>query len=397
MPLKLYEIARNRRLIREFYQFPVRLYAKNPYWIRPLDDDIEKLFDESKNELFREGGKAVRWLVVDEHNQTVGRIAAFVNPRTQNEGQLQTGGIGFFESVDEQEVADFLFDTAKQWLTNQGCNAMDGPINFGERDTWWGLLVHPFDLEPTYGMNYHLPYYQKLFENYGFKDYFQQYTFWSQLGEAYLRKHVNHRIFSRAEQVYNTAGYEFRHLDRKQLHKYAEDFRTIYNKAWAKHLSTGEMTQERAAQILQRMKPIMEPELLWFGYYHDEPIAFFLSLPELNQLFKHVNGKLDFIGKLKFLYYKLMKVNRKAFGVIFGVVPEFQGKGVESAMGLALTKVCWQPDFQYREIELNWIGDFNPKMLSVIKLMGVKKHKTYVTYRYLFNQNTSFERYRLTS
>lgn len=397
MPLKLYEIAKNSRLIREFYQFPVRLYAKNPYWIRPLDTDIEKLFDESKNELFKEGGKAIRWLVVDENSQTVGRIAAFVNPRTQHEGQLQMGGIGFFESIDRQEVAHFLFNTAKQWLIEKGCNAMDGPINFGERDTWWGLLVHPFDLEPTYGMHYHLPYYQKLFESYGFKDYFQQYTFWSQLDETYLRKQVNPRIFSRAEQVYNTAGYEFRHLDKKQLHKYAEDFRIIYNKAWAKHLSTGEMTQERAAQILQRMKPIMEPELLWFGYYHDEPIAFFLSLPELNQLFKHVNGKLDFIGKLKFLYYKLMKVNRKAFGVIFGVVPAFQGKGVESAMGLALTKVCWQPDFQYREIELNWIGDFNPKMLSVIRLLGVKKHKTYVTYRYLFNQNALFERYQLKS
>jgi GNAT superfamily N-acetyltransferase len=272
---------------------------------------------------------------------------------------------------------------------------MDGPVNFGERDTWWGLLVNPFDLEPTYGMNYHPPYYQKLLENYGFQDYFQQYTYWSQLDEAYLKEHVNHRIFSRAEQVYATEGYEFRYLDKKQLPKFAEDFRIIYNKAWAKHLSTGEMTKERAAQILQRMKPIMVPELLWFAYYKDKPIAFFLSLPELNQLFKHVNGKLDFIGKLKFLYYKLMKVNRKAFGVIFGVVPEFQGKGVESAIGLALTKACWQPDFQYREIELNWIGDFNPKMLSVIRLLGVKKYKTYVTYRYLFDRNRTFERYEL--
>lgn len=395
MFLKLIAITNDKPLIREFHQFSVRIYTGNPNWIRPLDNDIEKLFSPKTNDLFAEGGKAIRWIAVDENNQTVGRIAAFINPRTKNEDKLQVGGIGFFESINNQTVANFLFDTAKQWLAENDCNAMDGPINFGERDTWWGLLVEPFDLEPTYGMNYHLPYYKKLLENYGFQDYFQQYTYWSKLDERYLRKHVNRRIFSRAEQVYNTAGYEFRHLDKKQLPKFAEDFRTIYNKAWAKHLSTGEMTKERAAQILQRMKPIMVPELLWFGYYNDEPIAFFLSLPELNQLFKHVNGKLDFIGKLKFIYYKLMKINQKAFGIIFGVVPEFQGKGVESAIGLALTKVCWQPNFQYREIELNWIGDFNPKMLSVIRLLGVKKYKTYVTYRYLFDHNRPFERYQL--
>ena len=392
--MNIYTVT-TKKLIREFYRFPVRLYANNSYWIRPLDDDIEKLFDESKNELFEEGSKAIRWLVIDENNQTVGRIAAFVNQRIINEGDSQVGGVGFFESIDSQEVADFLFDNAKQWLSENGCNAMDGPVNFGERDSWWGLLVNPFALEPTYGMNYNLPYYQNLFENYGFQDYFQQYTYWSQLDEKYLRENVNRRIFGRAEKIYATKGYEFKHLDKNNLAKFSEDFRTIYNKAWGQNLVSGEMTRERAAQILKRMKPIMVPELLWFGYYKDEPIAFFFSLPELNQLFKHVNGKLDFIGKLKFLYYKLIKVNRKASGIIFGVVPKFQGKGVESAIGLALTRASWKPDFQYQEIELNWIGDFNPKMLGVIRLLGVKKYKTYITYRYLFDRGLPFERFEL--
>jgi GNAT superfamily N-acetyltransferase len=391
--MNIYTVT-TKKLVREFYQFPVRLYADNPYWIRPLDDDIEKLFDRSKNELFEEGSKAIRWLAVDENNQTVGRIAAFVNQRIIDEGDSQVGGVGFFESVNSQKVANFLFDNAKQWLSENGCNAMDGPVNFGERDSWWGLLVSPFDLEPTYGMNYHLPYYQSLFENYGFHDYFQQYTYWSQLDEKYLRENVNRRIFGRAEKVYATEGYEFKHLDKNNLAKFSEDFRTIYNKAWGKNLVSGEMTKERAAQILKRMKPIMVPELLWFGYYEGEPIAFFFSLPELNQLFKHVNGKLNFIGKLKFLYYKLMRVNRKASGIIFGVVPEFQGKGVESAIGLALTRVSWRPGFQYQEIELNWIGDFNPKMLGVIRLLGVKKYKTYITYRYLFDQERPFKRFK---
>lgn len=389
------EVNADKRLVEAFHAFAVQLYADNPFWIRPLDDDIEKLFDANKNELFKEGGEAVRWLAYDAQHQVVGRIAAFVNPRTKNENELQVGGIGFFECVDNQEIANGLFDKAKQWLSENGCNAMDGPINFGERDTWWGLLVNPFDLEPTYGMHYHHDYYQKLFENYGFKDYFQQYTYWSKLDKTYLKENINHRIFSRAEAIFKTEGYDFRRIDKRQLDKFAEDFRTVYNKAWAKHLSTGEMTKARAAQIMQRMKPILEPDLMWFGYYNNEPIAFFLSLPELNQLFKHVNGQLNFIGKLKFLYYKMLKINRKAFGVIFGVIPEFQGKGVESAMGLAPTRVFWQSGFQYQEMELNWIGDFNPKMLAMTRLMGVKKHKTYITYRYLFDRNAVFKRYAM--
>lgn len=395
LKISLLQLNGSKQIIRDFHEFPARLYADNPRWIRPLDADIEKLFDSQQNDLFAEGGIAARWLAVDESGKTVGRIAAFVNPRTKNEAALQVGGIGFFECIDNQEIAGKLFDIGKEFLQENDCNAMDGPINFGERDSWWGLLTEPFDLQPAYGMNYHRPYYRKLFENYGFQEYFQQFVYWSKLDEAYLRETVNHRIFDRAEKIYANEEFDFRHVDVDQLDKFAADFRTIYNKAWAKHLSTGEMTQERAAQIMRRMKPIMQPELMWFGYFNDEPIAFFISLPELNQLFKNVDGKLDLVGKIKFLYHKLRKKNRKAFGIIFGVVPEFQGTGVVSAMGLALTKVCWQPGFQYDEIEMNWIGDFNPKMLIMMRLMGAKKVKTYTTFRYLFDRSKPFERYKM--
>lgn len=392
--MKKVEVGTDKKRIKAFQDFAVELYKGNPYWIRPIEQDIENLFDTSKNKLFEEGGDAVRWIFYDEHSQAVGRVAVFVNPRVVTKGNDQpTGGFGFFECVDKQEVAFYIFDSCKEWLQQQGMEAMDGPINFGERDNWWGLLVEPFDAQPAWGMCYHQPYYKTFFENYGFQDYFQQYTFWLPIEEQEARKYVHPKLFERAFKIYDIPGYDFRHVKKNQLDNFAEDFRTIYNKAWAKNLSTGEMSSNRAKAIMKMFKPIMEPELMWFGYFNNEPIAFFIMIPDLNQLFKHVNGKLDWKGKLIFLYHKLMKTNRKARGVIFGVIPEFQGKGIESAIALAFSKVCWKPNYQYTELELNWIGDFNPKMLGIVRLLGAKKYKTYITYRYLFDRTKPFTRH----
>ncbi len=167
----------------------------------------------------------------------------------------------------------------------------------------------------------------------------------------------------------------------------------IYNKAWAKNLNTSDMSVEQSRALMQRMKPVLEEELMWFGYYEDEPVSFFIMLPELNQIFKHVNGKLDWLGKLKFLYHKLMKTNRRAFGVIFGVIPEFQKKGIESAIAMAYSKVAWRPGYQYTDLELNWIGDFNPKMMNFAKMLGGVIIKKHITYRYLFDQTKEFKRH----
>lgn len=390
--MKIIEVGENKKLQKEFLEFPSSIYAGNRYYIRPLDQDIEKIFDRDKNPLF-EKGDCVRYLAIDADGKTLARVAAFVNANTATHGNEQpTGGMGFFECIDNQEVAFAMFDRCKEWLMERGMEAMDGPINFGERDNWWGLLIDPYDAEPTWGMQYHLPYYRTFFENYGFQDYFQQYTFLLPIPEVEAKKVVRPALFEIANRIYNTPGYDFRHVKKSELPKFAEDFRIIYNKAWAKNMATGEMTPERANAIMQTMKPILEEELMWFGYHQDKPIAFFIMIPELNQIIKHVNGKLNWIGKLKWMFHILMKTNKKARGVIFGVIPEYQGRGIESAIALSFSRACWRPNYQYETLELNWIADFNPKMLKVTQMLGAKKYKTYITYRYLFDRNKEFKR-----
>ena len=163
-------VVNSESLAKEWLLFPLEIYKNDPNYIRPLDNDIKEVFDTEKNKYYRTG-ECERWLLKKDH-EYIGRMAVFTSKKWKNE--QPTGGIGFFECINSQEAANFLFDQAKIWLAARGMEAMDGNINFGERDKWWGLLVNGFE-EPLYNMNYNPPYYVQLFENYGFQIYFEHY------------------------------------------------------------------------------------------------------------------------------------------------------------------------------------------------------------------------------
>ncbi|MCS6832742.1 MAG: hypothetical protein NZ521_04160, partial [Flammeovirgaceae bacterium] len=151
----------------------------------------------------------------------------------------------------------------------------------------------------------------------------------------------------------------------------------------------GQMPKEQALSIMKKMKPVVDPTIVWFAYHKEQPVAFYIMLPELNQIFKHFNGKFNQKNPwhlLKFLWYKHVVGTDKIFGVVFGVVPEHQGKGVESAIVVAYSKIAHTPNYKYKHLEMNWIGDFNPKMMRVAEEVGGRIYKTHITYRLLFDR-----------
>ncbi|WP_194777881.1 hypothetical protein [Pararhodonellum marinum] len=375
------------KLEKEFLEMAVKLYKNEPNWIRPLDKDIEGIFHAETNKLLRQGGKAIRWLLQDEQGNVLGRIAAFIHPKWKE--KQPTGGLGFFECVDNQEVAFKLFDTARTWLLNLGMEAMDGPVNFGERDKWWGLLVQGFS-PPNYNMPYNHPYYQSFFEAYGFKLYFKQYTYM----RPCQRLGFDPKMIERADKIMANPEYSFRHVRGDELKNHAPRyFMEVYNKAWARHMGKS-LTLKEAQLMFGKMKPIIDPRLIYFGFFKDEPVSFFINIPEINQIFKYVNGKLDLVGKLKFLWNKTFNPPNKMLGLVFGVVPDHQGKGVESAMIMKYNEVFASKDsFPYKTIEMNWVGDFNPKMMRVCEQLNATIYKTHHTYRYLFDREKPFERH----
>lgn len=384
--MKIIEVTTTKH-IQEFLQLPVRLYKNEPNWIRPLDKDIESVFDKEKNKTFRHGS-CTRWILVSDNGQTIGRVAAFVNDKTVHKGNDQpTGGMGFFECINDRTAAFQLFDECKNWLQSKNMEAMDGPINFGTRDRWWGLLIDGFDRQPNYQCNYNFPYYHQFFLDYGFQVYFYQYTFCRPVGDP-----VNPRLAEKAAKVSNDPDYDFRFLRKDEMSRLAEYIHEVYNKAWAKRNENPELNLQQAKLLVKQMKPILDQRLIYFGFYKDAPVGFFISLPEVNQIFKYVNGKLDLVGKLKFLWHTLLKTNRKAFGILFGVVPEHQGKGLDGAMVMKAREVLQENYKRYDEYEMNWIGDFHPTMINVVMQVGATECKRHVTLRKLFDETRPFKR-----
>ena len=374
-------------LAREFIALPARLHADVRQYIGPLENEVEAVFDPQKNPKYV-NGEAIRWVLTDARGQTIGRIAAFLNRDAVDvqDATLPVGGLGFFECIDDQSAANQLFDAGRQWLLARGMQAMDGPINFGERDRFWGLLIEGFEREPNYGMFWHPPYYRALFERYGFHLYFRQYTFF-RIVETPL-----HANFARL--AAQTAGaYRFAHADKSNTEKLARDFHHVYNLAWAKHSGVKRMSLDQARGIVQEMGPVLDERLLWFGYYGDEPVSFFIGLPELNQIFRHVGRRLNLSGKLRFLWARWRyqrKTDKKMFGIIYGVVPAHQGKGVDGSMLHYAQSAVMAAG--YHHAEMNWIGDFNPRMLVTMRSIGATTIKTHATYRYLFDRERPFER-----
>ncbi len=370
-----------------FLNFPARLYEKEKNWIRPLDGEVVKIFDPERNKLFR-SGEAVRWVLKTAENKTVGRIAAFYDKRTAKKYEQPTGGLGFFDCIDDQEAANMLFDAGKAWLADKGMEAMDGPVNFGNRDNFWGCLKEGF-YENTFNMPYNFPYYNQLFENYGFKNYFNQYVYYKKISEG--ASEVSH---AKAERILKNPDYHFDVLNWKRFEKYAGDFLTIYNKAWAHFPGVSAMRLPQAKALLHSLKPVIDERAVIFGYYKDGPVAFFVMIPDINQIIRNFNGKLNAFNKLRlYLGLKVFHKTNRLLGLIFGVTPEHQGKGVESAIIQRFEVETKKPGFPYVHLEMNWIGDFNPAMMKMVERnVGGRIYKTYVTYRYLFDRTKKFKR-----
>jgi hypothetical protein len=392
--MQLFEVT-SKALEKDFIDVNVIINKKDKNYIRPLDKDVEEVFDTTRNKAFR-FGEATRWVLKDEDENLIGRIAAFVNKKYKTKGDDgPVGGIGFFDCINNQTAAEMLLDVAKHWLLQKGMTAMDGPINFGERDKWWGLLVDGFE-PPLYCMNYNQPYYKNLFEHYGFKPFFNQICFALKTKDRILEK-----FYERHAALSKDINFSSDNIKKNNLNKYAKDFTIVYNKAWAGHGGLKQLEEKVVIKMFQSMKPIMDERLNWIIYYKNEPIGIWVNLPDLNQWFKYLNGQFGMIDKLKFLWYKKTKPCTKFTGIAFGIVPEFQGRGADAYMIIEGAKVIQNIKIEngqyllgkpiYDNYEMQWIGEFNPKMINVAEALGTYRSRKLVTYRYLFDRTTEFK------
>jgi len=381
--MKLIEVTTNKTA-KQFLDVPRTLYKNEDNWVCPLDRNIASIFNKEQNPFYKHGD-AIRWVLLGDKGELIGRVAAFLDEKKSKNFDQITGGMGFYECIDDKEASVTLFDACKSWLEKQDAEAMDGPINFSENDNFWGLLVEGF-IQPSYGMNYNFPYYKEQFEDYGFYKYYEQVS-----NHLDLRKPFPERFWKIADRILARPEYQVVNFEYKHAEKYIADLIDIYDQAWVYHEHFQPLERKVVLDTLKKAKPILEEKFIWFAYHNDKPIAFLVMLPDVNQVLKHLNGKLHFWNKLRFLYYKQTKTMTRTRITVMGVVPQYQRHGIESAIFKKMDGVMkTMPHID--TIEMSWVGDFNTKMRALHEAVGGQFAMRHWTMRKLFDESKEAQR-----
>jgi GNAT superfamily N-acetyltransferase len=356
--------------IKNFLDLPARIYCDDPHYIEHIRSDIEAVFDPKQNKSFG-NGTAIRWIALNENGECSGRIAAFY----QDKKSKRFGRWGFFDAF-ERDTAEMLIKYAEDWLKENDCEQIQAPVNFGSRDSYWGLRINA-DSAPSYQENYHRKVYQQWIEDLGYEREIEQTTY------EISHQDFNFERFSNISQrTLKNNDYRFVSLDYSRINQFASDFVEIYNQAWSFHDDFEHLVENELLARLKEMKAAVIPETIIFAYHQERPIGFFVNMLEINQVFKDFNGELTLWNKLRYLFRRGQIGRLKA--VVFGVIPDYQNKGVEAGMIMKLYREALKLN-NYKVMELSWIGDFNPKMLSMLKSLGARLIKIHHTYFKVFS------------
>jgi len=368
---------------KSFFLVPHLIYQDDLNWVCVPDIAIKNIFNREGNPAIKSGDYNL-WILY-ENGEPVGRIIAFWTESKSKNKRPYSGGISFFECIDSQEAANLLFDSAVEWLKAAGMQAVDGVIVPGENYNHWGILIDGFSKQ-GFGMPYNLPYYKQLFENYGFKVYFEQNSYHVDLSKEFPERHVKF-----AKHIVEKGDFSFGHAGKKMNQKDVRNTTIVFNDVWsAFHANHQFVEEEYFEKIVKELKPVSNPKFIWFAYKDDYPIGMAIAFPDLNLIFDKFKGKFHLLNKLK-MVHKIKNVNRARL-LVFGVNPKYHSSGVAGALFWKMTEAMKEEGIE--ELEMSWVGDYNPKVNRIYKHLGNSTHaKTHVTMRYIIDSDIIFERF----
>ncbi|MFB6277259.1 MAG: GNAT family N-acetyltransferase [Halothece sp.] len=351
----------------QFLNLPWRVYQNDPNWVPPLKSDVaEQLSSENP---FLEYGKFQQFLALNQKQEAVGRIVAAVNERLiEKEGQ-NVGLFGFFECIEDQGVAFALFEAAENWLRQQGITLMRGPIDLSTHNNClW--LVDGFDSPPQIMMPYNPPYYESFFLAYGGEIAKEAYAYHISFEQGLDEK------FARGYRVACRSGITFRPLHTKgeAFERDVGNLYDLFNRTFTDNWSATPRTQEEFMAQARSLQSLVDPDIFPIAEHNGEMVGFFMALPDYNIALKRVNGKLNWWGILKFLWYR-RKINTGRVLVIC-CLPEYRRKMVP----LALIYAAFQQQQSYKDAELSWVYEDNDSSRRLIEETGARIYKTYRMY-----------------
>lgn len=351
-----------------FIRFLWRIYDGNPAWVPPLLIDRRKLMDKAKNPFYQHA--EAEFLIAERNGEMVGRIGAIVNHNHNKEHKDKVGFFGFFECIDDQSVANALFDQAKAFLKSRGMTSMRGPASPSVNDEY-GMLIEGFDKSPTVLMPYNPPYYPLLLERYGFSKAKDLYSYLLRQSTVYSEKleRVNNYVKERHKLT-------FRSLDMKNFDRDVERIKDIYNRAWEKNWGYVPMTDEEIDALAADLKPIVIPDLVIFAESYGKTIGFALSLPDINVPLKYNKKGRLLPGLIRFVVHK-KKINLVRI-IVLGVLPEHLNTGAAGVLFYETAVRAKNLGYEYGEA--GWVLEDNVRMVRAAEALRgeiVKKYRIY--------------------
>jgi len=353
---------------KDFVMLPYRLYKENPYWVPQLIQEEKRTFDQRQSPFLKKN--KVTFFVCYRRSEPVGRIAAIINHIHNRYHHDKVAFFGFFESIDDEQVAKVLFESATVWVKEQGAEVLRGPTNYSMNDVA-GLLIHGFDQSPYILMPYNPPFYQGLLEKNGFR-----------LAMRFLAYEVTAgtirfpRFLDRLERRLNDGDIQIRPLNLKEL---ARDFKMIcdiMNQAWAENWGFTPVSFEESMEDFRKVKIFAPHDLILIAEYQGQPAGFAIALPDINQVLKPLNGRLFPFNWLKLLR-NIKKINRIRV-VLMGVLKEHRHRGIDLMFYKKI--VDHSRKYNYQRAELSWILESNEMMNRVLEHINAKVTKNYAIF-----------------
>lgn len=354
---------------KQFIYFPWKIYKNYPHWVPPLLMDIQKILSPTKNPFFQHAD--MQLFLAFKNGEIVGRIAAIKNDRYNEVHDKETAFFGFFECVNEQAVANALFEKAAEWVREKGFSKIQGPASPSSNGEF-GLLVEGFDDAPRLMMAYNPPYYEQLIENGGFEKVKTLLAY----KISYQNVLDNPKIARVANIATTRSRMTLRPINMKDLGGEMRILKSIYNQAWAPNWGFVPFSDAELDDMAQDLKMLVDKDLLLFGEIDGEAVAFAMVVPDFNYIFQQMNGRLF---PFKFLKLFTQRKNIKWVRIIvLGILPKYQKKGLDAVFYHQIAQTCMEKGYKYAEA--SWILDDNEAMKRGAALLNGEVYKRYAVY-----------------
>jgi GNAT superfamily N-acetyltransferase len=352
-----------------FINLPYQLYKHDPVWVPPLRDEQRGQFDSKRNPLLDH----CEWqlFLLKDNGKLIGRIAAFIDLLAVDFWKERIGLFGYYECTLEPAAACALLEAARNWLRARNCTSMRGPWTFVSQE--WGLVVEGFTPSPVVMAPYNPPYYAEQFASFSLEKVKDLLCWYISAKEGYK---VPERILRLTEAVQKRYNIRIRQLDMKHYDKEVKIIIELANSTIIDNWGFSPVTEAEVQAMARDMKPILQPKGVLFAEDADgKPIGFAITLPDVNTLLKGLNGHLFPFGFLKLLT-GIPRLRRYRMFAL-GVIPEYQGKAVDSLLYRAMHETLYSPDTW---MEINYVLEDNWPMINAIKKLGCVPLRRYRVY-----------------